>query len=164
MAKFQFKYVYYLLIKFSTASFVTLCHCEIEFKGFFTQQGESEPQQNGSHHGGDRDEIDDEDEGEVSAEVSIVKEEIQQQQRRDKRENVIGNGRAGAKTVDIEKRKSFADMKLAQVASGGQSFNFEDLVEEVEFLGDFFYDNPKASPSEIGDRCFDEALEAAREK
>ena len=64
MAKFQFKYVYYLLIKFSTASFVTLCHCEIEFKGFFTQQGESEPQQNGSHHGGDRDEIDDEDEGE----------------------------------------------------------------------------------------------------
>ena len=131
MAKFQFKYVYYLLIKFSTASFVTLCHCEIEFKGFFTQQGESEPQQNGSHHGGDRDEIDDEDEGEVSAEVSIVKEEIQQQQRRDKRENVIGNGRAGAKTVDIEKRKSFADMKLAQVASGGQSFNFEDLVEEV---------------------------------
>ena len=41
---------------------------------------------------------------------------------------------------------------------------FSRLVEEVEFLGDFFYDNPKASPSEIGDRCFDEALEAAREK
>ena len=34
MAKFQFKYVYYLLIKLSTAAFVTLCHCEIEFKGF----------------------------------------------------------------------------------------------------------------------------------
>ena len=31
---------------------------------------------------------------------------------------------------DIEKRKSFADMKLAEVATGGQQWNFEDLPEE----------------------------------
>lgn len=37
----------------------------------------------------------------------------------------------GSKAADIEKRKSFADMKLAQVASGGQQWTFEDLQEEV---------------------------------
>ena len=31
---------------------------------------------------------------------------------------------------DIEKRKSFADMKLAEVVSGGQQWNFENLPEE----------------------------------
>lgn len=34
------------------------------------------------------------------------------------------------KLADIEKRKSFADMKLAEVASGGQQWNFENLPEE----------------------------------
>ena len=32
--------------------------------------------------------------------------------------------------TDIEKRKSFADMKLAEVAAGGQQWNFENLPEE----------------------------------
>lgn len=32
--------------------------------------------------------------------------------------------------VDIEKRKSFADMKLAEVAAGGQQWTFENLPEE----------------------------------
>lgn len=34
------------------------------------------------------------------------------------------------KLGDIEKRKSFADMKLAEVAAGGQTWNFENLPEE----------------------------------
>merc|ERR1711936_1382274 len=34
------------------------------------------------------------------------------------------------KLADIEKRKSFADMKLAEVASGGQQWTFENLPEE----------------------------------
>lgn len=38
------------------------------------------------------------------------------------------------KSTDIEKRKSFADMKLAQVAPGGQSWPFEDLEEEPDKL------------------------------
>jgi len=35
------------------------------------------------------------------------------------------------KSSDIEKRKSFADMKLVQVASGDQSWPFEGLPEET---------------------------------
>lgn len=37
---------------------------------------------------------------------------------------------SATKLADIEKRKSFADMKLAEVAAGGQSWNFENLPEE----------------------------------
>ncbi len=42
---------------------------------------------------------------------------------------------------------------------------FLRLKDEIELLGDFFFDNPKATPTEIGNRCFDDALEIAlREK
>ena len=49
---------------------------------------------------------------------------------RAERNNLNGGTGNRTKTADIEKRKSFADMKLAQVASGGQPWNFEQLQEE----------------------------------
>lgn len=40
---------------------------------------------------------------------------------------------------------------------------FVRLRTEVELLGRFFFDDRKASPSDIGNRCFDDALTIARE-
>jgi len=37
------------------------------------------------------------------------------------------------------------------------------LRSEVELLGRFYFDDPKAPPPEIGNRCFDDALAKARE-
>jgi hypothetical protein len=41
---------------------------------------------------------------------------------------------------------------------------FSRTIEEIEVLADFFYDDSKAPPSDIGNRCFDEALKIAKEK
>merc|ERR1719219_522278 len=46
------------------------------------------------------------------------------------REAAPTSNNSTTKLADIEKRKSFADMKLAEVATGGQQWNFEDLPEE----------------------------------
>merc|ERR1719464_1572931 len=47
------------------------------------------------------------------------------------RENAPTNTNSTTKLADIEKRKSFADMKLAEVATGGpQQWTFENLPEE----------------------------------
>jgi len=48
------------------------------------------------------------------------------------RENAPTNTNSTTKLADIEKRKSFADMKLAEVATGGSqpSWTFENLPEE----------------------------------
>ncbi len=42
--------------------------------------------------------------------------------------------------------------------------SFLRLRDEIELLGDFFFDNLKAHPSDIGTRCFDEALKLALEE
>jgi hypothetical protein len=49
---------------------------------------------------------------------------------RDSREAAPTSNNSTTKLADIEKRKSFADMKLAEVASGGQQWTFENLPEE----------------------------------
>ena len=41
--------------------------------------------------------------------------------------------------------------------------SFYRLKEEIELLGEFFFDDPKSSPAEIGNRCFEDALEKAKE-
>merc|ERR1719273_3121659 len=46
------------------------------------------------------------------------------------REAAPTSNNSTTKLADIEKRKSFADMKLAEVAAGGQQWNFENLPEE----------------------------------
>jgi len=46
------------------------------------------------------------------------------------REAAPTSNNSTTKLADIEKRKSFADMKLAEVASGGQQWTFENLPEE----------------------------------
>lgn len=53
--------------------------------------------------------------------------------------------------VDIEKRKSFADMKLAEVAAGGQKWNFEDVPEEPSstHCDDFEVDENNATVEEL---------------
>ena len=49
--------------------------------------------------------------------------------------------------TDIEKRKSFADMKLAEVASGGQQWNFENLPEEPSTPCDEAGDDEVVTPN-----------------
>ena len=39
---------------------------------------------------------------------------------------------------------------------------FSRLKEEVEIVGEFFFDDPKAPPAEIGNRCFEDALKKAK--
>lgn len=41
--------------------------------------------------------------------------------------------------------------------------SFLRLRSEVELLGGFYFDDPKAPPSDVGNRCFDDALAKARE-
>jgi hypothetical protein len=41
---------------------------------------------------------------------------------------------------------------------------FLRLKDEIELLGEFFFDDPEAHPSDIGNRCFDDALKLALEE
>jgi len=41
--------------------------------------------------------------------------------------------------------------------------SFLRTLEDVELLGEFYFDNQRAEPSEIGARCFDEAIKKAQE-
>jgi len=66
------------------------------------------------------------------------------------------------KRIDFEAKRFIPELPMPPKNDERVRVSFFRLISEVETLGEFFFDDQNASPSEIGNRCFNDALEKAK--
>ncbi len=66
------------------------------------------------------------------------------------------------KRIDFEAKRFIPELPMPPKNDERVRVSFFRLISEVETLGEFFFDDQNASPSEIGNRCLNDALEKAK--